>query len=374
MPKKLRLGVASTLTLIMLTTFSAPAHAAVLFSSIWNLNTLNFGLNSNYWAAHKFYAANATTISTVDIYSDSQIDRITIRGDSASAPGSVLATFTYSSVSGNVYTYTGSFTTTAGTTYWLTYQSARTTGNDLIAASQTASDVTSAGISSSGVVLSSQNSGSTWGTQSVSAYNWLKFRLNSVSPSLTTPSAPVISSITNTSLSVSEASATTNAVNYQINLYQSNGTTLVESKTVSTITTPTTFSNLSPGTTYKVSVTANGDTTNYSNSAASSQSSATTTAIASISLSSATTANYWTSTSIVATVAGGEGRVTFTANGKRIPGCVAKATASLAVTCSYRSSLRGSVVISAVFKPTNPVLNMATATAKLQVSKRSSLR
>lgn len=374
MKKGLKTKTIASLALVHLTFFTTPAQAAILYSSIWSGTTINFGINSTYWAAHKFYSGNGVTISTVDFTADAQIDRITIRANSADKPGSVLATFTYSSSSGNIYSYSGTFTTTAGASYWLTFQSTKTGGAEIINASQTATDVSSFGMSSSGEVLSSLNSGSTWGSTSVNGYVYLKFQLRSASPALGTPQAPIISNITNTTLSVSATSATSNAVNYKINLYQSNGSTLVESKTVSTITTPTIFSNLSPGTTYKASVIANGDSTNYSNSLASPQSTATTTTQTSISITSANAVTYRSSNSLVANVVGGEGRVTFTVNGKKIPGCLSKPTVSLSATCTYRPSVRGSVLIAADFKPTNSSLSAARATKNVQVSNRNSQR
>lgn len=49
------------------------------------------------------------------------------------------------------------------------------------------------------------------------------------------------------------------------------------------------------------------------------------------------------------------GKVTFFANGKKIPGCISLGTnVSLSVTCNYRPSLHGPVTISARIAPTSP--------------------
>ena len=52
-------------------------------------------------------------------------------------------------------------------------------------------------------------------------------------------------------------------------------------------------------------------------------------------------------------VAGSDGKVTFFQNGKRIAGCINIRSVSLAATCSWRPSVRGSVRLHAVLTPTS---------------------
>jgi len=52
-------------------------------------------------------------------------------------------------------------------------------------------------------------------------------------------------------------------------------------------------------------------------------------------------------------VAGSDGKVTFYANGKKIPGCIGKESSSLAVSCTWKPSTRGSVVVTARLVPSD---------------------
>jgi hypothetical protein len=53
---------------------------------------------------------------------------------------------------------------------------------------------------------------------------------------------------------------------------------------------------------------------------------------------------------------GGDGKVTFYANGKKISGCIKKSSSGLAATCTWKPSLRGAVQISASVVPTDSSL------------------
>jgi hypothetical protein len=69
------------------------------------------------------------------------------------------------------------------------------------------------------------------------------------------------------------------------------------------------------------------------------------------------------------------GRVTFRANGKVIPGCNNRAAlASATVTCSYRPSTRGSVIITATLDPTNSSYLGATTSNNNVVAYRTGRR
>jgi DTW domain-containing protein YfiP len=70
-----------------------------------------------------------------------------------------------------------------------------------------------------------------------------------------------------------------------------------------------------------------------------------------------------------------ESKVTFLANGKRIPGCASKNTTSLTATCSWKPTIHGFVTLSAQIVPIDN--NYPTSTSLLSarhVAKRTGLR
>ncbi len=72
-----------------------------------------------------------------------------------------------------------------------------------------------------------------------------------------------------------------------------------------------------------------------------------------ITLSVSNTPSYRTATTITATV-NTQGKVTFFANGKRIPGCISKSTSGtspITATCNWRPMQRGTARVHAVFTP-----------------------
>ncbi len=370
--KRLRLIVLS-LTVLLSSVVAIPAsQAAIIFSSAWGSSGIGFGLNNAYWSAQRIYAGSNQTITKIEIQSSSSAYTLKIRGESASKPGSPLTTFTYSSASGGIQTFTGSFSAVSGTYYWISLENV--TAAVSVNATQTINDSSSSGWTSGGAVLSTTDSGATWSNASVGGYNYFSLRLSTSSTLLTTPSAPIVSNIQNTSVSVSETSTTANAVTYVVRLYQTNGTTLVESKTVSSITTATTFSNLTPGTNYKVAVTAIADGINFDNSTESALTSFTTSALSSISISGTSNLIYRTSAVVTLNVTGGDGKVTLLANGKRVAGCISKSTASLVFACTYRPTMRGNLVLTAQFRPTNVALSSSTASTQVNVKSRSNSR
>lgn len=97
----------------------------------------------------------------------------------------------------------------------------------------------------------------------------------------------------------------------------------------------------------------------------------------SISISGNSTATYMQPFTISASlgVAGTDGKVTFFANGKRIPGCINKSSVSLAATCSWKPSKRGSALISAQLVPSNSgYLTSVSQVRNIVVGKRSNTR
>jgi hypothetical protein len=69
------------------------------------------------------------------------------------------------------------------------------------------------------------------------------------------------------------------------------------------------------------------------------------------------------------------GRVTFFANGKRIPGCISISTvtsASITATCSYKPAARGALQLSATLAPSDTAAfrSSSSTTLSSQVAKR----
>jgi hypothetical protein len=74
-------------------------------------------------------------------------------------------------------------------------------------------------------------------------------------------------------------------------------------------------------------------------------------------------------------VTGTDGKVTFYADGKKIPGCINQQTVSLSITCIWRPSKRGSVVVTARAVPVDTGYLASISPAKnILVGNRSSLR
>jgi sugar lactone lactonase YvrE len=79
----------------------------------------------------------------------------------------------------------------------------------------------------------------------------------------------------------------------------------------------------------------------------------------------------------LSTSVGAAGRVTFFANGKRIPGCIGKSASGstpIAVTCSWKPNIIGSITIRAILTPTDNSLSTATTQISTAVTRRSTLR
>jgi hypothetical protein len=121
---------------------------------------------------------------------------------------------------------------------------------------------------------SSYNSGSAQSAVLRNTYGQGSVQISLSTPSLSTPAAPIVSASSGNSINVSETSTTSNAISYIASVYASNGTTFIESSTISSdnITTNNLLSSLSPSTTYFVTIIALGDGSSYLSSAESPQS------------------------------------------------------------------------------------------------------
>lgn len=94
----------------------------------------------------------------------------------------------------------------------------------------------------------------------------------------------------------------------------------------------------------------------------------------SISISLPSSNTYRTSSTITANlgVAGSDGKVTFFQNGKRIPGCINRVSASLVATCNWAPATRGLVRIHAVLTPSsNGYLSSTSPSVQARVINRT---
>jgi hypothetical protein len=94
----------------------------------------------------------------------------------------------------------------------------------------------------------------------------------------------------------------------------------------------------------------------------------------SISISVPGSNTYRTRSTITANlgVAGSDGKVTFYQNGRRIPGCINRSSASLVASCNWTPATRGFVRIHAVLTPTSSgFLSSTSASTQVNVSNRA---
>jgi hypothetical protein len=144
------------------------------------------------------------------------------------------------------------------------------------------------------------------------------------------------------------------------------------SGTSATITTSN-FASLENSTAYKVSITAIGDGASYLDSIESPKSDVTTngTLLRSATLSLDPGELVYRQAKQLRATSSIAGKVTFRANGQVIPGCKNKAVAASAtVTCSYRPSNRGTVLLSATLAPTDNSYIGATSSSNTVVGNR----
>jgi hypothetical protein len=296
--------------------------------------------------------------------------------DNAGNVGSILSTFSYSSNDGTRFgTYTGSFNVPVSGTFWIAMQASAYIYNAGNGVANNAGTTWSLNISTRFYGTSVSGPFSSQGTASSPV--WLLY--GSALTALSTPAAPNVASSSST-VTVTETATTTNASSYLIKIFQSDGLTLIDSKTAtaSSILTGTTFTGLSPNTVYKVGVIAIGDGVTYETSTISTLTSLRT-ALGSTSaalqiVGAPTSVVYRTSYQLRLTATGSNGTVAFKANQKPIPGCQKVATSAYIANCSWKPSMRGTNKISALFTPSSQDFLPSSALIQLQVDNRSGRR
>ena len=196
---------------------------------------------------------------------------------------------------------------------------------------------------------------------------------------LTTPDIPTATSVGSASAIFSETALVANAQSYTASLYASNGTTLLETRTVtnSQVTDGYAWSGLSPNETYKIGFTAVGDGATYSNSLMSSLRTFTTTkSTTSVTITfSASEGSFNTPFTITATTTeSGVGKATFFANEKRISRCTSKSINSFTGTCVWKPPNRGAISIKVQFTPSSAAYLGSVNTKNVFVQSRKTNR
>ena len=352
------------LLILNLVPSSAIAADQLLYS---NDNSTYGGWNQgqNELFIYKMTAVAGVTITTAKaafasgVTTGAPITKFYFFSDNSGNVGSVLSTFNYASNDGSRWgTYTGTFTVPAGGTFWVAMQATAFIYNAGNSATNSVSNGWSLNISNRFYATSTTGAFTAQSTASSPVWQFLGA---STTP-LATPSAPTVTT-TSTTLGVSESSTTPNASSYLVKVFASNGTTLVDSRTVSSvnITSQTTFSGLSPNTNYKVGVIAVGDGVTYDNSALSTLTSVTTSmGISTLSLTitgNPSVIYFRNQYQLRATVTGSNGYVAFTANGKVISGCKKVTTSALVANCYWKPSIHGQVTLKAILTPSDSNYN-----------------
>ena len=351
----------------------------------------------NQWG-HRFISGGGTITEIIMMISGSSTfyssSSIQIRQDVSNLPGSVLSTFSPTSISGNLVTYTGSFTSSATTKFWVNPYSAsnplawcyfQAGGATPTSASGWSADPTN---TSSSKILASTSNYSTWSTGSGGFMIQYKFSTGTSTPDSTAPTFTSSSSFsvaeniataaTAATIKVSESATVTisaGADAARFNISQSDTDTAiikfnaspdyeapadVGGNNVYEITLTATDAAANVGTqSITITVTDVVDTSSFNSLALA---------------GSATTANYRTAIVITANVTVAS-RVTFRVNGKVLPGCknrlASGSGSSYSVTCSWRPSNRGAVALTATATPTGAGISSAASNpVSITVGKR----
>jgi hypothetical protein len=366
---------------IWLSPAATATGALLLNTSNGTFGAWNQSANSIY--LNKITGVAGTQITEIrsgwafNISTQASTNTVYLFNDNSGVPGSVAATFTFSSHDGaNWASYTGSYTVPAGGTFFIGQRASAPIAN---AGGAVANQVANSwSISYANRFSGSSLTGPFTQDPVYSAPIWQIYGASSTQ--LTSPAVPK-TSVTSSAVTVSETATVANASSYQIRLFQSNGTTLIETKTAtaSTIVSGVTFTGLTPNTSYRVGVIAIGDGATYSDSVISTLASFTTekglsSAVLNI-IGSPPSLTYRTSYQIRATITGSTGFVAFRANGKPISQCRKVAIASSLSTCAWRPSTHGVVALSASVTSTDSnYLGSQASGISVSVVKRTNTR
>jgi len=336
--------------------------------------------------SHRFISGGGTITEIVMMIAGSSTyyssSSIQIRQDASNLPGAVLSTFTATSINGKLITYSGTFTSSATTKFWVNPYSAsnplawcyfQAGGATPTSASGWSADPTNTSGSKS---LASSTNYSTWNTGSGGFMIQYKFSTGASAPDTTAPTFTSSSSFSAAENIATSANAATIKVSESATVTISSGVdaglfNIITSDTVTAFirfkTSPNFESPSDNGgnNVYDLVLTA----TDLASNAGTQTITITvtdvvdTSAFNSFTLSGA--ASFRTVVTITANVSVAS-RVTFRAKNMIIPGCKNRLTSgsspNIVATCSWRPSTRGAVTLTATASPTGAGISSATAT------------
>lgn len=118
----------SIIVICALVNLFLPANAVAAETLIFNNSTTcsGWGPGTSTWA-YRMYAASAATITSMEVpfgsSTGASATRLAIYSSSGGGPGTLLGSFTYSSITSNVVKFVGSATVPIGDFYWVYYSS-----------------------------------------------------------------------------------------------------------------------------------------------------------------------------------------------------------------------------------------------------------
>lgn len=373
------------------------SSAATVYLDSLNGNTcLNSFQPPSQWA-HRFISGGGTITEISMLISGSttywNTSKIQIRGDSGSLPSSVVATFDATSISGNLVTYTGTFSTSANNVFWVNPYSAanplmwcyfQAGGGTTTVANGWSFDPSN---NSSSKVLANTTNYTTWYTGSGGFQIQYRFQTGGASD-VTAPtfSAPKTYSIPENSTNIGNV-----AVNESSTISIDSGEDKLKFALTRINETSSALSFVSaPNFESPTDVGANNSyfvvlkAVDAANNAKLETFTVTvtdvveTTSLSSFSLAgNVTIASYRTPITITA-VATTPSRITFRWNGKVIAGCKSRPTTGTAptatATCSWKPSLHGIITLTASALPNESGYTGTSATLSVEVRSRSNLR
>jgi hypothetical protein len=364
---------------------SSSAHAAVLIDGFdGTVGQCNWPESSGSNYAAQINAGDTSQVTSISLYfqspttadfSGSYTSSMKIYRDNSDTVGTLLGSLPFSSVSGNAAIFNGTVLIPSVGKYWIGM--ATTNPNSLAACGSSTTPTYSNGWSFAMTSGQYQNGWTQGGVFTYGSHRQMRVVGGASMVALSTPSAPIVSALNGNSINVSETTTTSNASSYVAYVYASDGTTFVDSRTISSITAPTQIGGLTPLSTYKIGVLAVGDGVTYSNSPVSNL---TTITMPAISTSISVSANQLLAVfreidTLTANLTGTNGKVTFYSDGKRIPGCQSVQSAALVAKCQWRPSQRGARRIYAELKTsTAGYLNSTSQILNVQVVSRTKPR
>lgn len=373
------------------------SSAATVYLDALNGNTcLNSFQPPSQWA-HRFISGGGTITEISMLISGSttywNTSKIQIRGDSGSLPSSVVATFDATSISGNLVTYTGSFTTSANNVFWVNPYSAanplmwcyfQAGGGTTTVANGWSFDPSN---NASSKVLANTNNYTTWNIGSGGFQIQYRFQTGGASD-VTAPtfSAPNTYSIPENSTNIGNIvvnESSTMSIDSGEDKLRFSLTRINETSSVLSFVSAPNFeapADVGSNNSYSVVLRA----VDAANNAKLETFTVTvtdvveTTSLSSFSLAgNAAIASYRTPITITA-VATTPSRITFRWNGKVIAGCKSRPTTGSAptatATCTWKPSLHGTIVLTAVTVPNEAGYSGTSAQLMVGVVSRTNRR